>query len=274
MTLRVLTDTDRKSKLADQKERLIAQLGSINKKFAGTSSNALENINLDVFQKDFLSILGPSGCGKTSILKIMCGLVKPSSGSINWPTSNFQNSPENPANLSFVFQEPNLLPWMNVYENIKIPLKILKEDSYSADEKIYEIIKLVGLEGFEGYYPKQLSGGMSMRVSIARALVTQPKVLLMDEPFSALDETRRFELSQEILKIKKEKDLTVVYVTHSIYESVYLSDRIYVMQSNPGRIFEEFDFSGIDKNEDYRFTSDFYEQAKIVSDSLIRGQGV
>ena len=274
MTLRVLTDTDRQSKLADQQERLIAQLGSINKKFAGTSSNALENINLDVFQKDFLSILGPSGCGKTSILKIMCGLVKPSSGSINWPTSNFQNSPENPANLSFVFQEPNLLPWMNVYENIKIPLKILKEDSYSADEKIYEIIKLVGLEGFEGYYPKQLSGGMSMRVSIARALVTQPKVLLMDEPFSALDETRRFELSQEILKIKKEKDLTVVYVTHSIYESVYLSDRIYVMQSNPGRIFEEFDFSGIDKNEDYRFTSEFYEQAKIVSDSLIRGQGV
>ncbi len=274
MSLRVLTDTDRQSKLASNKQKLLAQLGLINKKFAGASSNALENINLDVFQKDFLSILGPSGCGKTSILKIMCGLVKPSSGSINWPTSNFQNSPENPANLSFVFQEPNLLPWMNVYENIKMPLKILKENNYSADEKIYEIIKLVGLEGFEGYFPKQLSGGMSMRVSIARALVTQPKVLLMDEPFSALDETRRFELSQEILKIKKEKDLTVIYVTHSIYESVYLSDRIYVMQSNPGRIYEEFDFSGIDKNEDYRFTSEFYEQAKIVSDSLNRGQGV
>ncbi len=274
MSLRVLTDTDRQSKLASNKQKLLAQLGLINKKFAGASSNALENINLDVFQKDFLSILGPSGCGKTSILKIMCGLVKPSSGSINWPTSNFQNSPENPANLSFVFQEPNLLPWMNVYENIKMPLKILKENNYSADEKIYEIIKLVGLEGFEGYFPKQLSGGMSMRVSIARALVTQPKVLLMDEPFSALDETRRFELSQEILKIKKEKDLTVIYVTHSIYESVYLSDRIYVMQSNPGRIFEEFDFSGIDKDEDYRFTSEFYEQAKIVSDSLNRGQGV
>tara|TARA_B100000530_G_scaffold250482_1_gene164783 strand:- start:533 stop:1357 length:825 start_codon:yes stop_codon:yes gene_type:complete len=274
MSLRVLTDTDRQSKLASNKERLLAQLSLINKKFLGASNNALENINLEVFQKDFLSIVGPSGCGKTSILKIMCGLIKPTSGSISWPTSNFQNSPENPANLSFVFQEPNLLPWMNVYENIKMPLKILKEDNYSADEKIYEIIKLVGLEGFEGYFPKQLSGGMSMRVSIARALVTQPKVLLMDEPFSALDETRRFELSQEILKIKKEKDLTVIYVTHSIYESVYLSDRIYVMQSNPGRIFEEFDFSGIDKNEDYRFTPEFYEQAKIVSDSLNRGQDV
>ena len=272
MTLRVLTDTDRQSKLEIDQEKLIAQLGSISKRFAGTSSNALENINLEVFQKDFLSIVGPSGCGKTSILKIMCGLIKPSSGSINWPTSNFQNSPENPANLSFVFQEPNLLPWMNVYENIKMPLKILKEDNYSADEKIYEIIDLVGLKGFEGYYPKQLSGGMSMRVSIARALVTQPKVLLMDEPFSALDENRRFELSQEILKIKKEKDLTVVYVTHSIYESVYLSDRIYVMQSHPGRIFEELDFSGIDKNEDYRFTPEFYEQAKVVSDSLKRAQ--
>jgi|TARA_B100001093_G_scaffold510622_1_gene576847 NitT/TauT family transport system ATP-binding protein len=272
MTLRVLTDTDRQSKLEIDQEKLIAQLGSISKKFSGTSANALENINLEVFQKDFLSIVGPSGCGKTSILKIMCGLIRPSSGSINWPTSNFQNSPENPANLSFVFQEPNLLPWMNVYENIKMPLKILKEDSYSADEKIYEIIDLVGLKGFEGYYPKQLSGGMSMRVSIARALVTQPKVLLMDEPFSALDENRRFELSQEILKIKKEKNLTVIYVTHSIYESVYLSDRIYVMQSHPGRIFEELDFSGIDKNEDYRFTPEFYEQAKVVSDSLKRAQ--
>ena len=272
MTLRVLTDTDRQSKLEIDQEKLIAQLGSISKKFSGTSANALENINLEVFQKDFLSIVGPSGCGKTSILKIMCGLIRPSSGSINWPTSNFQNSPENPANLSFVFQEPNLLPWMNVYENIKMPLKILKEDSYSADEKIYEIIDLVGLKGFEGYYPKQLSGGMSMRVSIARALVTQPKVLLMDEPFSALDENRRFELSQEILKIKKEKNLTVIYVTHSIYESVYLSDRIYVMQSHPGRIFEELDFSGIDKNEDYRFTPEFYEQAKVVSDTLKRAQ--
>ena len=161
---------------------------------------------------------------------------------------------------------------MNVYENIKLPLKIVKEDTYSADEKIYEIINLVGLQGFESYYPRQLSGGMSMRVSIARALVTQPKVLLMDEPFSALDETRRFELSQEILKIKKEKNLTVIYVTHSIYESVYLSDRIYVMQPNPGKVFEEFDFSGIEKNEDYRFTPEFFEQAKVVSDSLQRGQ--
>jgi len=272
MSLRVLTDTDRQSKLVDGHSRILAQLDGICKKFAGAQHNALEDISIEVFQKDFLSIVGPSGCGKTSLLKMMCGLIKPSAGTMNWPTSNFQNSPENPANLSYVFQEPNLLPWMNVYENIKLPLKIVKEDTYSADEKIYEIINLVGLQGFEGYYPRQLSGGMSMRVSIARALVTQPKVLLMDEPFSALDETRRFELSQEILKIKKEKDLTVVYVTHSIYESVYLSDRIYVMRPNQGKVFEEFDFSGIEKNEDYRFTPEFFEQAKIVSDSLQRAQ--
>jgi len=272
MSLRVLSDTDRQSKLTDGHTKILAQLDGVSKKFAGASHNALENIKLEIFQKDFLSIVGPSGCGKTSLLKMMCGLIKPSSGTINWPTSNFQNSPENPANLSYVFQEPNLLPWMNVYENIKLPLKIVKEDMYSADEKIYEIINLVGLQGFEGYFPRQLSGGMSMRVSIARALVTQPKVLLMDEPFSALDETRRFELSQEILKIKKEKNLTVIYVTHSIYESVYLSDRIYVMQPNPGKVFEEFDFSGMEKNEDYRFTPEFFEQAKVVSDSLQRGQ--
>ena len=272
MSLRVLSDTDRQSKMADGQTKILAQLDGVSKKFSGASHNALENIKLEVFQKDFLSIVGPSGCGKTSLLKMMCGLIRPSSGTINWPTSNFQNSPENPANLSYVFQEPNLLPWMNVYENIKLPLKIVKEDTYSADEKIYEIINLVGLQGFEGYYPRQLSGGMSMRVSIARALVTQPKVLLMDEPFSALDETRRFELSQEILKIKKEKNLTVIYVTHSIYESVYLSDRIYVMQPNPGKVFEEFDFSGMEKNEDYRFTPEFFEQAKVVSDSLQRAQ--
>jgi len=272
MSLRVLSDTDRQSKLTDGHTKILAQLDGVSKKFAGASHNALENIKLEIFQKDFLSIVGPSGCGKTSLLKMMCGLIKPSSGTINWPTSNFQNSPENPANLSYVFQEPNLLPWMNVYENIKLPLKIVKEDMYSADEKIYEIINLVGLQGFEGYFPRQLSGGMSMRVSIARALVTQPKVLLMDEPFSALDESRRFELSQEILKIKKEKNLTVIYVTHSIYESVYLSDRIYVMQPNPGKVFEEFDFSGMEKNEDYRFTPEFFEQAKVVSDSLQRGQ--
>ena len=272
MSLRVLSDTDRQSKLADGQTKILAQLDGVSKKFSGASHNALENIKLEVFQKDFLSIVGPSGCGKTSLLKMMCGLIRPSSGTINWPTSNFQNSPENPANLSYVFQEPNLLPWMNVYENIKLPLKIVREDMYSADEKIYEIINLVGLQGFEGYYPRQLSGGMSMRVSIARALVTQPKVLLMDEPFSALDETRRFELSQEILKIKKEKNLTVIYVTHSIYESVYLSDRIYVMQPNPGKVFEEFDFSGMEKNEDYRFTPEFFEQAKVVSDSLKRAQ--
>ena len=272
MSLRVLTDTDRQSKLEKGQSRILAQLDGICKKFAGAQHNALEDIKIEVFQKDFLSIVGPSGCGKTSLLKMMCGLIKPTAGTTSWPTSNFQNSPENPANLSYVFQEPNLLPWMNVYENIKLPLKIVKEDTYSADEKIYEIIHLVGLQGFEGYYPRQLSGGMSMRVSIARALVTQPKVLLMDEPFSALDETRRFELSQEILKIKKEKNLTVVYVTHSIYESVYLSDRIYVMQPNPGKVFEEFDFSGIEKNEDYRFAPEFFEQAKIVSDSLQRAQ--
>lgn len=272
MALRLLTDKDRKKNIDDNNLNLIAQLSSISKKFKSSKTVSLKNINLEIYQGDFISILGPSGCGKTSILKIMCGLLRPSSGKINWPTSNFQNSPENPANLSFVFQEPNLLPWINVYENIKLPLKVLGENNYKADEKIYDIINLVGLKGFESYYPRQLSGGMSMRVSIARALVTQPKVLLMDEPFSALDETRRYGIAQEILKIKKEKKLTVIYVTHSIYESVFLSNRIYVMQANPGKIFEEFDFSNQVKPKDYRFTSQFIEQTKIVSDSLERSQ--
>src|SRR6056300_1014988 len=244
MSLRVLTDTARQSKLVDGHSRILAQLDGICKKFVGAQHNALEDISIEVFQKDFLSIVGPSGCGKTSLLKMMCGLIKPSAGTMNWPTSNFQNSPENPTNLSYVFQEPHFLPWMNVYENIKLPLKIVKEDTYSADEKIYEIINLVGHQGFEGYYPRQLSGGMSMRVSIARALVTQPRVLLMDEPFSALDETRRFELSQEILKIKKEKDLTVVYVLFSIYESASVSYTNLVTRSIHGDVPVSVDLGG------------------------------
>ena len=271
MGLRILSEKERQKNIDDNESNLIAKLQGVSKKFKSTKNESLHDINLEVYQEDFLSILGSSGCGKTTILKMMCGLIKSTAGKINWPTSNFQNSSENPANLSFVFQEPNLLPWMNVYDNIKLPLKIYKENSYKADENIYDIIKLVGLEGFEEYYPRQLSGGMSMRVSIARALVTQPKVLLMD-PFSELDETRRFDLSQEILKIKKEKKLNVVYVTHSIYESVFLSNRIYVMQSNPGKIFEEFDFSNQEKPENYRFTPQFFEQTKIVSDSLKRAQ--
>ena len=270
MGLRILSEKERQKNIDDNESNLIAQLQGVSKKFKSTKNESLHDINLEVYQEDFLSILGSSGCGKTTILKMMCGLIKSTAGKINWPTSNFQNSSENPANLSFVFQEPNLLPWMNVYDNIKLPLKIYKENSYKADENIYDIIKLVGLEGFEEYYPRQLSGGMSMRVSIARALVTQPKVLLMDEPFSALDPALNF--SRNILKIKKEKKLTVVYVTHSIYESVFLSNRIYVMQSNPGKIFEEFDFSNQEKLENYRFTPQFFEQTKIVSDSLKRAQ--
>jgi len=215
MSLRVLSDTDRQSKLADDQSKILAQLDGVSKKFSGASHNALEDINLEVFQKDFLSIVGPSGCGKTSLLKMMCGLIKPTSGKIDWPTSNFQNSPENPANLSYVFQEPNLLPWMNVYENIKLPLKIVKEDTYSADEKIYEIINLVGLQGFEGYYPRQLSGGMSMRVSIARALVTEPKLLLADEPTGNLDEQSAQSVLEEMLTLVAETNTALMVVTHS-----------------------------------------------------------
>ena len=159
MGLRILSEQERQKKIDDKYSAIIAQLNGVSKKFISSKAPSLEDINLEVYQEDFLSILGSSGCGKTTLLKMMCGLIKPTSGKINWPTSNFQNSVENPANLSFVFQEPNLLPWMNVYDNIKLPLKIYKENSYKADEEIYDIINLVGLKGFEEYYPRQLSGG-------------------------------------------------------------------------------------------------------------------
>jgi len=193
---------------------------------------ALEGLDLDVRAGEFLSLLGPSGCGKSTVLRLLAGLAAPTRGEIVWRTGN---CPE----LGFVFQEPTLTPWSDVFTNVWLPLRLAGVSKEKARPRIEEALELVGLAGFAKAYPRQLSGGMKMRVSIARALVTRPTVLLMDEPFAALDEITRLKLNDDLAALRSSLGATVVFVTHSVFESVYLSDRIVVMAARPGRAVAE-----------------------------------
>lgn len=194
---------------------------------------ALHDINLSIRQGEFVSLVGPSGCGKSTLLRLMAGLGNLSDGAIDW------NLPPRDRALSFVFQEAALLPWSTVFENVYLPLKLKGISRRASGRRIQEALSLVGLERWERAYPRQLSGGMKMRVSIARALVTHPTVVLMDEPFGALDEMTRSRLNQDLLKLWETYGWTVIFVTHNIYEAVYLSNRVLVMASHPGRILAE-----------------------------------
>jgi len=249
-------------------EGVVTELFNVSKKF-NNGIKALKNLNLKIYQGDFLTLLGQSGCGKSTILKLLCGLLKPTEGKIHWPTSTFTNSKDNPANLSVVFQEPNLMPWLNVLQNIQVPLRLLKKNSYQTYTRAKECLKLVGLKDFSHLYPTQLSGGMKMRVSLARALVTNPKVLLLDEPFAALDELNRFKLNDELLYIFEKEKLTVIFITHSIYESVYLSNRIAIISNQPGSILEEIKLNNINtKITNYRLSQDYLEKCKMISEKI------
>ena len=192
---------------------------------------ALREMSLDVRQGDFLSLLGPSGCGKSTALRLIAGLTQPTSGTIRWA------APRAPGDLSVVLQEPTLMPWATVEGNVGLPFKLQRKGEVA--DRIAEALALVGLEGFAKAYPRELSGGMKMRVSIARALVTRPRLILMDEPFAALDEITRFKLNDDLLELKAAIGATVIFVTHSVFESVFLSDRIAVMAARPGRVIRE-----------------------------------
>jgi len=202
---------------------------NISKRFAN-GTLALSDAELDVFEYQFLSLLGPSGCGKSTLLRLIAGLSEPSAGTISW-----QGHPS----LSFVFQEPTLMPWATALSNVMLPLRLAGVHRDERRERAAAALAQVGLAGFEKSYPRELSGGMKMRVSIARALVTRPKVLLMDEPFAALDEITRFKLNNDLLELWQREGLTVIFVTHSVFESAFLSQRIAVMAARPGRFIEE-----------------------------------
>jgi len=213
---------------------VIARLQQVDKVYAN-GVVALRHLDLDVGEGEFLSLLGPSGCGKSTVLRLVAGLGEVSGGRIEWPDGNGRAR----GDIGFVFQEPTLMPWATVSANVLLPLKLRGVQADEGEARVREAIGLVGLDGFERAYPRQLSGGMKMRVSIARALVTRPRLLLMDEPFASLDEITRFKLDNDLLELWARQRWTVVFVTHSVYESVYLSTRIAVMTARPGRTASE-----------------------------------
>ena len=234
---------------------------------------ALQGLTLDVAAGEFLSLLGPSGCGKSTVLRLAAGLGNLSGGRIEWPgTEGTQGVPQ--GDIGFVFQDATLMPWATVFNNVLLPLRLRGTSPPEAAARVEEAIALVGLQGFQRAYPRELSGGMKMRVSIARALVTRPQILLMDEPFAALDEITRFKLDNDLLQLWRNQRWTVVFVTHSVYESVYLSTRIAVMTPRPGRVASEIAIEvETPRDEGFRTSALYSECCRRVSARLADALG-
>jgi NitT/TauT family transport system ATP-binding protein len=237
-------------------------------------TRALMPVNLTVAEGEFVTLLGPSGCGKSTLLKMVAGLLEPSNGRLLlWrkPVDEIESSGHR---LSFVFQEPTLMPWARVGTNVRLPLDLAGVPAADAAPRVHDALAMVGLDKFAGNLPRELSGGMQMRVSIARGLVTQPTLLLMDEPFGALDEITRNRLDSDLLELWRAKRLTVIFVTHSIFEAVYLSNRVVVMAARPGRLIDEV---AIDepypRGPEFRVSTAFSRYAKRLQDSLLRASG-
>jgi NitT/TauT family transport system ATP-binding protein len=209
---------------------------SAEKVFAN-GARGLAPIDLSIADGEFLTLIGPSGCGKSTLLKLIANLIEPSDGRLLWWRGDFGQVGQEGRRFAFVFQEPTLMPWARVDANVRLPLELADVPATKAAPVVADAIERVGLTAFARHYPRQLSGGMKMRVSIARALATSPNLLLMDEPFGALDEFTRNKLDADLVRLWWERKLTTVFVTHSIYEAVFLSTRIIVMAANPGRIF-------------------------------------
>ena len=240
-------------------------LRGVDKVFA-TGAQALGGLDLDVREGEFLSLLGPSGCGKSTALRMIAGLSQPTRGSLEWRAGR----PE----IGFVFQDAVLMPWANVFDNVWLPLRLTGQSRAQSAARIESALELVGLTGFAKAYPRELSGGMKMRVSIARAMVLRPALLLMDEPFAALDEITRLKLNNDLLRLKQELGATVVFVTHSVFESVYLSSRIAVFSARPGRVVADIAVDAPLARDDAFRLSPLYAQAcKEASDALHHAMG-
>lgn len=238
--------------------RPVVQLQNVSKVFEG-GTHALEGVSLSIVQGSFTSLLGPSGCGKSTLLKIIAGLIAPSAGTLDTSFSG-------PGSIGYVFQDPTLMPWADVKSNVMMPLDIMGLEDAEKEARTDEALALVELTDFADHYPRALSGGMKMRASLARALVSKPGVLLLDEPFAALDEMTRNRLNDDLIRIAAEQDLTIVFVTHSIFESVYLSDRIVVLAARPGRPIAEFRPAAPEgRQQGYRLTPDYTKMCGEVS---------
>jgi NitT/TauT family transport system ATP-binding protein len=234
----------------------------------GSGTQALLPVDLTVRAGEFVTLLGPSGCGKSTLLKMVAGLLAPSSGQVLlWGQAGAGAAKP----LSFVFQEATLMPWANVMRNVRLPLDLAGEPRSEAEKRVHGALQLVGLNAFANSLPRELSGGMQMRVSIARSLVTQPQLLLMDEPFGALDEITRNRLDSDLLALWQEQRLTVIFVTHSIHEAVFLSNRVVVMAARPGRIVDELTIAEpFPRQPAFRVSTSFSRDAQQLQDSLQR----
>jgi len=240
----------------------LVTLRGVGKSFAN-GVVALDGLDLAVRDGEFLTLLGPSGCGKSTALRILAGLSEPTDGRVDWRGGTAARG------IGFVFQEPTLMPWATVSDNVRLPLKLAGESAAASAPRVREALERVQLAAFGAAYPRELSGGMKMRVSIARALVTQPALLLMDEPFAALDEITRFKLNDDLLALWRALGKTVVFVTHSVFESVYLSTRIVVMTPRPGRVFTELPVeTAHPRDAGYRTSAEYAALCRRVSEAL------
>ncbi|HKX43839.1 MAG TPA: ABC transporter ATP-binding protein [Burkholderiaceae bacterium] len=234
-------------------------------------TQALLPVDLRIAEGEFVTLLGPSGCGKSTLLKMIAGLLEPTDGRLLlWrrPVAELHSCPHK---LAFVFQSPTLMPWASVHANVRLPLDLAGMPRAEADARVPGALTQVGLEKFAQALPRALSGGMQMRASIARALITQPQLLLMDEPFGALDEITRYKLDAELLALWAARKLTVVFVTHSIHEAVFLSTRVVMMAARPGRVVEDFQIDEpYPRTAEFMVTPRFGRYAKQLQDSLLR----
>jgi NitT/TauT family transport system ATP-binding protein len=251
----------------------LIRISGVGKRYRG-GTVALQGVDLTVAEGEFLSLLGPSGCGKSTLLRLIAGLGEPTEGSIDWPRAIHDASGRPERSIGFVFQEPTLMPWATVFDNVFLPLRLDGARKRDVKAQVEEAIEGVGLQGFIHAYPRQLSGGMRMRVSIARALVKRPKVLLMDEPFAALDEITRMKLNDDLLDLWSGRGWTVLFVTHSVYESVYLSSRIAVMGTKPGHLRETIEIDApYPRDEPFRLSAAYNEYCRVTSASLRGAMG-
>ena len=232
---------------------------------------ALKDLTLKIDESAFVSLLGPSGCGKSTVLRLIAGLGEMTTGELGGHLAELNQL--NQRKLAYVFQEAALMPWATIWDNVYLPLKLAGVRKRLACHRVDEAIALVHLQGFEQAYPRELSGGMKMRVSIARALVTEPEILLMDEPFGALDEMTRSQLNSDLLEMWQDKRWTVVFVTHNIYEAVYLSNRVVVMAARPGRVIADVTIDApYPRTQEFRTSLPYNNFCRQVSEHLYQAR--
>lgn len=247
----------------------LLRLDGIGKHY-GADGLVLDGISADIPRGAFVSLLGPSGCGKSTLLRLIAGLSAPSTGALHWPSSKNSMARD----IGFVFQDATLMPWARIFDNVHMPLKLRGVSRDAARPRVNAALERVGLDGVAQAFPRELSGGMKMRVSIARALVTEPPVLLMDEPFAALDEITRETLDDDLLALWQDQTWTIIFVTHSVYEAVYLSQRVLVMSAAPGRLIADIAIDApYPRGSEFRGSPAYFETCRHLSAALRRGMG-